>query len=113
CYVDDTVDGLIRMMNTPHEVSGPVNIGNPYEITVGELAERIQALVDADQHVEYLPLPQDDPQQRKPDISQARALLGWEPFTRLSEGLARTVSWFKEVYAQEPSVRLEEIEVAQ
>ena len=98
CYVDDTVDGLIRMMNTPHEVTGPVNIGNPHEITVSELAERIQGLVDNTRSVQYMPLPTDDPQQRRPDITQARESLGWEPSMPLADGMARTVDWFRAVY---------------
>ena len=98
CYVDDTVDGLIRMMNTPHDVTGPVNIGNPHEITVSELAERIQGLVDNTRSVQYMPLPTDDPQQRRPDITQARESLGWEPSMPLADGMARTVDWFRAVY---------------
>ena len=98
CYVDDTVEALVRMMNTEHDVTGPINIGNPHEITVGELAERIQALVDHDQAVQYLPLPTDDPQQRQPDITRAREALGWEPTVPLEEGLPRTVAWFAQTY---------------
>ena len=98
CYVDDTVDGLIRMMNTPHDVTGPVNIGNPHEITVSELAERIQGLVDNTRSVQYMPLPTDDPQQRRPDITQAQESLGWEPSMPLADGMARTVDWFRAVY---------------
>jgi UDP-glucuronate decarboxylase len=98
CYVDDTVDGLIRMMNTPHDVTGPVNIGNPHEITVSELAERIQGLVDNTRSVQYMPLPTDDPQQRRPDITQARESLGWHPSMPLADGMARTVEWFRAVY---------------
>ena len=98
CYVDDTVDGLIRMMNTPHDVTGPVNIGNPHEITVSELAEHIQALVDNTRTVQYMPLPTDDPQQRRPDITRARESLGWEPSMPLADGMARTVDWFRAVY---------------
>lgn len=105
CYVDDTVEALVRMMATEHEVTGPVNIGNPHEITVGELAERVQALVDADQAVRYLPLPADDPHQRRPDITRARDTLGWEPTVALENGLPRTVAWFREHHGDAVSAR--------
>ena len=98
CYADDTVDGLVRMMNTGDEVTGPINIGNPAETTVGALAEQIQTLIDSDMRVEYLPMPADDPRRRQPDISSARAILGWEPRVDLEVGLARTVTWFRENY---------------
>ncbi|MGB7964241.1 MAG: UDP-glucuronic acid decarboxylase family protein [Propionicimonas sp.] len=111
CYVDDTVDGLIRMMATPHEVTGPINIGNPHEITVGELAERIQRLVDGTRAVEHLPLPIDDPMQRQPDITRARQALGWEPRVPLEVGMGRTVEWFRDVHG--PAATLEtELEIA-
>ncbi len=103
CYVDDTVEALVRMMATEHEVTGPINIGNPHEITVSELAERIQSLVDHSQAVQYLPLPVDDPQQRRPDITRARGALGWEPTVALEEGLPRTLGWFRETYGQAAS----------
>ena len=105
CYVDDTVEALVRMMATEHEVTGPINIGNPHEITVGELAERIQALVDHDQAVQSLPLPTDDPHQRQPDIARARAALGWEPTVALEDGLPRTVAWFRETHGDAESAR--------
>jgi nucleoside-diphosphate-sugar epimerase len=91
------------MMATEHDVTGPINIGNPHEITVGELAERIELLVDRNQAVQYLPLPIDDPQQRKPDISRARQALGWEPTVALEEGLSRTFAWFRENYGKAAS----------
>jgi len=100
CYVDDTVEALIRMMKTGHEVAGPINIGNPHEITVMELAQRIQGLVDHDGAVICLPLPADDPHQRQPDISRARAALGWEPRVPLADGLVRTVAWFADMYRE-------------
>jgi UDP-glucuronate decarboxylase len=96
CYVDDTVDAIIRMMATPHGVSGPMNIGNPHEITVGELAERILRLVGSGSTIQYLPLPTDDPRQRRPDITRARETLLWEPRVPLEVGLADTVNWFAE-----------------
>ncbi len=98
CYVDDLVDGLIRMMATDHGVTGPINLGNPDEITVGDLAERISALVDPGQPVVYEPLPSDDPRQRQPDITRARETLGWAPTIDLEAGLKQTVAWFAEDY---------------
>jgi UDP-glucuronate decarboxylase len=98
CYVDDTVEALIAMMATPHDVVGPINIGNPHEITVRELAERVRGLIDRQLGLEALPLPTDDPLQRRPDISRARQTLGWEPRTSLDEGLERTVRWFTSTY---------------
>jgi UDP-glucuronate decarboxylase len=95
CYVTDLVDGLVRMMDTAHPVTGPVNLGNPHEITVGELAERISGLVDPERSVVHLPLPVDDPHQRQPDITLAREILRWEPTVQLADGLARTVAWFQ------------------
>ena len=100
CYVDDTVEGLIRLMASPHEVTGPINLGNPHEISVGELAERVTALVNPDSTVEYRDLPVDGPQQRQPDITRAREILGWEPTVPLDQGLAKTVDWFTENYGR-------------
>jgi len=94
CYVDDMVDGLMRLMDTPDEVTGPVNLGNPHEITVRELAERIIALCGEGARIEKRPLPQDDPTRRCPDITLARRLLGWEPKVPLEDGLRRTVAYF-------------------
>ena len=94
CFVDDLVDGLIRLMDTPDEVTGPVNLGNPHEITVRELAERVLALCGDGAQLERRPLPQDDPTRRCPDISLARRLLDWEPKVPLEEGLRRTVAYF-------------------
>ena len=95
CYVGDMVDGLIRLMNTPAEVTGPVNLGNPGELTMVELATKVLALVGADRPVEHHPLPADDPVRRQPDITRARQFLGWEPTTPLDEGLKRTVDYFR------------------
>ena len=94
CFVDDLVDGLMRLMDTPDEVTGPVNLGNPHEITVRELAERVLALCGDGAQLEKRPLPQDDPTRRCPDISLAKRLLGWEPKVPLEEGLRRTVAYF-------------------
>jgi UDP-glucuronate decarboxylase len=94
CFVDDLVEGLMRLMATPDEVTGPVNLGNPHEITVRELAERVIALCGEDARIEKRPLPQDDPTRRCPDIGLAKRLLGWEPKVPLEDGLRRTVAYF-------------------
>jgi len=93
CYVTDEVEGIFRLFHSnEHE---PVNIGNPVEYTVGQLAERIQSIVDPDVGVRYLPLPTDDPKVRKPDITRARQRLDWEPVVALDEGLAHTIAYFR------------------
>ena len=96
CYVDDLVDGVIRLMNT-EDLHEPVNLGNPGEFTIKQLAEEVVRIVGSNLEVNYLPLPQDDPRQRKPDITRARELLGWNPTVPLSEGLERTVAYFRTV----------------
>ncbi len=96
CYVDDTVDGLIRLMNSPDEVTGPVNIGNPNEMSVKALAERIIEQTGSKAELELCDLPADDPKQRQPDIARARELLGWEPRVPLEDGLERTIAYFRE-----------------
>jgi UDP-glucuronate decarboxylase len=98
CYVDDLVDGLIRLMATPDEVAGPVNLGNPGEFTVLELAEKVTELAGG-AGIRYEPLPADDPVRRRPDISRARAVLGWEPSTALDEGMKLTVAYFRDLLA--------------
>jgi len=95
CYVDDLIDGLVRLMNAPDGLTGPVNLGNPRETTIGELAEMAVAMVGSGSTVEYHPLPADDPIQRCPDISLAKAKLGWTPKVALEDGLARTVEYFR------------------
>lgn len=97
CYVDDLVDGLIRLMETPESETGPINLGNPTEMPIGELATRITVLIGGAAAVEYRPLPADDPLQRCPDITRARALLGWAPTIGLEDGLAKTVAYFKSI----------------
>ena len=109
CYVDDLIDGFVRMMATPDEVTGPVNLGNPHEITVRELAQRVIAMTGARSKLVHAPLPQDDPMQRCPDITLARATLGWEPGVRLEQGLGRTIAYFERLLSlqarlKEPSV---------
>jgi len=96
CYVDDLVDGLIRLMNSPPGVTGPVNLGNPAEFTMLELAKKVLALAGSDGPIEHRPLPPDDPVRRRPDIGLARELLGWEPTVPLDEGLSRTVGYFQQ-----------------
>jgi UDP-glucuronate decarboxylase len=95
CYVEDLVDGLIRLMATGPEVTGPINIGNPYEIPVRELAERVIGLTNSRSKIVHRPLPQDDPTQRCPDITMARRELQWEPKVPLQEGLLRTIEYFE------------------
>jgi UDP-glucuronate decarboxylase len=96
CFVDDLVDGLMRLMESPDEVTGPVNLGNPHEITVRELADRVIGLCGAGATLEKRPLPQDDPTRRCPDIGLAQRVLGWQPRVPLEDGLARTVAYFRQ-----------------
>lgn len=100
CYADDLIDGMIRLMATGPEVTGPVNIGNPHEIPVRELAERVIRLTGSTSRIVHRPLPQDDPLQRCPDITLARRLLGWEPVVDLDDGLRKTAAYFSTVLAQ-------------
>jgi UDP-glucuronate decarboxylase len=97
CYVDDLVEGLVRMMNAPDEFTGPVNLGNPGEFSIGELAEKVVAMTGSRSKIIYQPLPQDDPSRRKPDIGLAREKLGWEPRVTLEEGLQPTIEYFREL----------------
>jgi len=96
CYVDDLVEGLIRMLTTPREISGPINLGNPGEFTIAELAEKIIALTRSKSVIEYQKLPQDDPKRRRPDIEKAKATLSWEPTISLDVGLEHTIRYFRE-----------------
>ncbi len=97
CYVDDLVDGLIRLMAAPDDVTGPVNLGNPGEFTIRELAEKVIAMIDASAEITFQPLPEDDPLQRCPDISLAKSTLDWAPTIALDEGLERTIDYFRRV----------------
>jgi UDP-glucuronate decarboxylase len=97
CYVDDLIDGLIRLMDSPAEVTGPINLGNPREFTIRELAEEVVQLTGSHSKIVEGPLPADDPRQRQPDISKARSTLGWEPKVALQEGLEKTVAYFSEL----------------
>jgi len=94
CYVDDLVEGFLRFMDTQAGVPGPVNLGNPHEFTILELAQKVIALTGSRSQIVKHPLPQDDPLQRKPDITRARELLGWEPKVQLDEGLGKTIEYF-------------------
>jgi UDP-glucuronate decarboxylase len=94
CYVDDLVDGLIRLMETDDAVTGPVNLGNPHEISIADLAERVLRLTGSAAPLVNRSLPQDDPMQRRPDVARAEALLGWRPTVPFEEGLRRTIAYF-------------------
>ena len=94
CYVDDLIEGFIRMMNGPDDFIGPVNLGNPDEFTIRELAELVIELTGSKSDLKFQPLPSDDPLQRRPDISLAKKKLGWEPTIKLREGLGKTIEYF-------------------
>jgi UDP-glucuronate decarboxylase len=95
CYVDDLVQGLVSLMNSGDEITGPVNLGNPEEFTISELAEQVLILTNSKSTLNFLPLPEDDPRQRKPDISLANKLLSWSPRIKLEEGLPKTIEYFR------------------
>ncbi len=95
CYVDDLVDGLIRLMGTPHDVTGPINLGNPVEFTMLELAHTVIDLTGSASSIEFRPLPSDDPTQRKPAVERAKAVLDWSATVQLQDGLAPTVEYFR------------------
>ena len=95
CYVEDEVEGLYRLFMSNHQM--PVNIGNPVEFTILELAQKVLALVGGKSRIDYRPLPEDDPKVRRPDISLARKVLGWEPRMNLEEGLRHTIAYFRSV----------------
>jgi UDP-glucuronate decarboxylase len=92
--VDDLIDGFVRMMATPDDITGPVNLGNPVEMPMVELAQRVLKLTGAKSSLVFRPLPVDDPMQRCPDISRATAILDWEPKVQLDEGLGKTIAYF-------------------
>lgn len=97
CYVDDLIDGMLRLMDSPAEFTGPVNIGNPGEFTMLELAENVLSLTGSSSRIRFEPLPQDDPKQRMPDNSLAKSALGWEPKIALADGLEETIAYFRTV----------------
>ncbi|MBA3069943.1 MAG: SDR family oxidoreductase [Hyphomonas sp.] len=94
CYVDDLVRGLMALMDSPDSVTGPINIGNPGEFTIRQLAEEVIALTGSKSKLVFMPLPQDDPKQRKPNIEKAQEILGWEPRIQLRDGLTKTIAYF-------------------
>ena len=100
CYVDDLIDGLMRLMATGPDITGPINIGNPHEIPVRELAERVIRLTGSASKIVHRPLPQDDPMQRCPDITLARAVLGWAPTVALDDGLMKAAAYFRQMLAE-------------
>jgi UDP-glucuronate decarboxylase len=102
CYVDDLVDGLIRLMETGDDVTGPMNLGNPREFTIRELAELVIELTGSSSKIVHRPLPMDDPKQRQPDISKAQELLDWRPTVALRDGLAKTIAYFEQLLAKQP-----------
>jgi UDP-glucuronate decarboxylase len=101
CYVDDMIDGLMRLMDTADEVTGPINIGNPQEFAILELATAVIELTGSRSRIVHRPLPQDDPRQRSPNIAQAQQVLGWKPHTNLKEGLKRTIAYFDALLGNE------------
>ncbi len=100
CYVDDLIEGMIRLMNSADEVTGPINIGNPGEFTIRELAEKVVEMVGANAELVFRDLPVNDPMQRKPDIGKAKSILGWEPTVSLEHGLEKTIAYFRDVVAK-------------
>ncbi len=94
CFMDDLIDGFVRLMNSPPEVTGPINLGNPGEFTIRQLAEKVIAMTGSKSTIEFRPLPADDPTQRRPDIRRARELLDWEPKVALDVGLGHTIAYF-------------------
>jgi len=102
CYRDDLIDGMMRLMDTPDEVTGPVNVGNPGEFTILQLAETVIELTGSKSKIVRMPLPADDPKQRRPDITKAQELLGWQPITPLREGLVKTIAYFDELLRTDP-----------
>jgi UDP-glucuronate decarboxylase len=105
-YVDDLVDGLMMMMNSPPEVVGPINLGNPGEFTMLELAQQVKRLTGSRSRIVHERLPQDDPKRRQPDITKARSVLGWQPTVQLEEGLRRTIAYFDEQLSRSASTKL-------
>ena len=97
CYVDDLIDGFLKIMNTSDTITGPINLGNPVECTMLELAQQILILTGSSSKIVMMPLPQDDPKQRRPDITKAKNLLNWEPAIHLEQGLTKTIDYFRNV----------------
>jgi UDP-glucuronate decarboxylase len=106
CYVDDLIDGFVRLMATGDEITGPVNLGNPHEVPVSELADRVIRLIGSRSRIVYRELPQDDPMQRCPDISLARRVLDWAPSVALDDGLGRTIAYFDRMMSERGEQRV-------
>jgi UDP-glucuronate decarboxylase len=102
CYVDDLIRGFTSLMDTPHEITGPINVGNPNEFTITQLAELVVEKTGSSSTIEYLPLPIDDPQHRQPDIRRAREVLNWNPQVELDEGLDHTIAYFRSTLTSVP-----------
>jgi UDP-glucuronate decarboxylase len=101
CYVDDLVEGLIRLMGTPDDVTGPINLGNPNEFTIKQLAVSVIELTNSSSRIKYKPLPTDDPKQRQPNIHKAGELLDWKPSVQLKDGLTQTIAYFERLLREE------------
>lgn len=101
CYIDDMIEGLVRLMDTPPSITGPINLGNPEECTIRELAELVRELTGSRSPIVFRPQPADDPCRRRPDIGRARRELGWEPRVPLREGLLKTIAWFEQVLQEQ------------
>ena len=97
CYVDDLIDGLIRLMDSHDDITGPINLGNPHEFSMKELADQVLSQIGGPSELVHKPLPHDDPRQRQPDISRARSILNWAPKIELEEGLRRTIDYFRQM----------------
>lgn len=105
CYIDDLIEGMVRLMGSPESCTGPINLGNPGEYNMLELAETIRTLTNSRSRIELHPLPDDDPKQRRPDIDRAREALGWEPRVPLEDGLKRTIAYFDRLLSADPATR--------
>jgi UDP-glucuronate decarboxylase len=106
CYVDDLIDGLVRLMNSPDQVTGPINLGNPVEFSMLQLADEVVALTGSRSRIVHRPLPQDDPRQRQPNISKAQEFLDWRPSVRLKEGLGKTIEYFENLLREQGTLQL-------
>jgi UDP-glucuronate decarboxylase len=100
CYVDDLIEGMLRLMDSSAEFTGPVNVGNPVEFTMLELAENVLRLVGGKSQLTFYPLPSDDPKQRQPNIELAKSVLDWEPKVRLEDGLKETIAYFRKLLSE-------------
>ena len=107
CYCDDLIEGMVRMMNTSDDVTGPINLGNPGEFTILQLAEMVIELTNSKSKLIRMELPADDPKQRKPDISKAQEILQWNPVTPLREGLVKTIAYFDDLLRTDPDFCLQ------